>query len=565
QTRLIVKNVPKHIDDKRLREHFVTQGRVTDARVARTAAGKSRLFGFIGFGNEEDAQRAKNFFNGTFLDTSRIQVEVARPKGDTALPRAWSRHTPGSSRFPGVGTALVPEGDDVGPKAAKAGGSDSGRAGGAAADLQKEEFMAVMKRRRDSKFWANDDAMDSMGAAAAERAAAAAAKVQPGKSLEARNGEAGGGSDAGSSSGGADDAGESGDSSSDGDASEEAETASGDTSEDHAAEGGAKNPQRAGMSDMDWLRSRSSLAVDGDASSDDGNGSESSGGGSDDEEDNGEGASMGSDIAAKDATSGEADAAASSEAGAAAAAAEKGAEDPAPEADEEEEDSGRLFVRNLAFDCGEDDLRALFAPFGPVSEVHLPVDELRRGKGFAFVQFMLPENAAAAVVDLDGKPFQGRLLHVLPARVSRGGGGGGNSGGAGGTAAAAPGAGAKTYKARKEAERRAAAGDSSGWNAAFVRSDTVVDALAHRLGVAKGEVLDREESDMALRLALAETQLVRENKEYFQLEGVDLSALDGGRGEGGARPARSDTVILVKNLPFSTEPGELPPLPAVLR
>lgn len=51
----------------------------------------------------------------------------------------------------------------------------------------------------------------------------------------------------------------------------------------------------------------------------------------------------------------------------------------------------------------------------------------------------------------------------------------------------------KSYKEQKEIERRARAGDSVGWNASFVRSDTVVDALADRLGVGKSDILDREE------------------------------------------------------------------------
>lgn len=51
----------------------------------------------------------------------------------------------------------------------------------------------------------------------------------------------------------------------------------------------------------------------------------------------------------------------------------------------------------------------------------------------------------------------------------------------------------KSYKEKKEDERRARAGDSAGWNASFVRADTVVDALADRLGVGKGDILDREE------------------------------------------------------------------------
>jgi hypothetical protein len=38
-------------------------------------------------------------------------------------------------------------------------------------------------------------------------------------------------------------------------------------------------------------------------------------------------------------------------------------------------------------------------------------------------------------------------------------------------------------------------------------------------------VLDREAGDMAVRLALGETQLIAENKDYFRREGVDLDAL----------------------------------------
>ena len=112
---------------------------------------------------------------------------------------------------------------------------------------------------------------------------------------------------------------------------------------------------------------------------------------------------------------------------------------------------------------------------------------------------------------------------------------------------------ARTYKERKEIERRQRAQDDRGWNAGFVRSDTVVDAVADRLNVEKGAVLDREGDGMAVRLALGETFLVAENREFFKKEGVDLSALEGARGsKGGAATARSKTTILVKNLPYST-------------
>jgi multiple RNA-binding domain-containing protein 1 len=33
---------------------------------------KSRLFGFVGFKTEEEAAKAKKYFNNTFIDTSRV-------------------------------------------------------------------------------------------------------------------------------------------------------------------------------------------------------------------------------------------------------------------------------------------------------------------------------------------------------------------------------------------------------------------------------------------------------------------------------------------------------------
>lgn len=39
--------------------------------------------------------------------------------------------------------------------------------------------------------------------------------------------------------------------------------------------------------------------------------------------------------------------------------------------------------------------------------------------GFAFVTFMMPEHAVQAFNDLDGHVFQGRLLHILPAKPKR--------------------------------------------------------------------------------------------------------------------------------------------------
>ena len=77
-SRLIVKNLPKHLDEARLRDHFGKKGFVTDAKIMKKG-NKSRLFGFVGFKSEQEADEAKKFFNQTYIDTSKVTVDFAKP------------------------------------------------------------------------------------------------------------------------------------------------------------------------------------------------------------------------------------------------------------------------------------------------------------------------------------------------------------------------------------------------------------------------------------------------------------------------------------------------------
>ncbi len=62
----------------------------------------------------------------------------------------------------------------------------------------------------------------------------------------------------------------------------------------------------------------------------------------------------------------------------------------------------------------------MFEKYGPIAEVHLPIDKTtKRITGIGFVTFVMPEHAVKALNELDGIVFQGRLLHVLPARSKR--------------------------------------------------------------------------------------------------------------------------------------------------
>ena len=80
-SRLIVKNLPKHLKEVDLARHFESnvalKGTVTDAKIM-TKNNRSRLFGFVGFKSDDEAQAALKYFNNTYLHTSKISVELAK-------------------------------------------------------------------------------------------------------------------------------------------------------------------------------------------------------------------------------------------------------------------------------------------------------------------------------------------------------------------------------------------------------------------------------------------------------------------------------------------------------
>eukprot|EP01147_Barroeca_monosierra_P009320 gene9320-1587_t len=211
--------------------------------------------------------------------------------------------------------------------------------------------------------------------------------------------------------------------------------------------------------------------------------------------------------------------------------------DPLTEKDEGMEVTGRLFVRNLAYLCTEDDLRKLFEQYGTLSEVHLPIDtETKQPKGIAFIRYVSPENAVHAFSELDAK---GRLLHILPARDREHDLGITNFE-------------ENNFKNKKLQELKSKRENSYNWNSLFLRQNAVADSMAHDLQISKGELLNvKSQSGLAVRLALGETRVVEENKRFLKKHGVDLGAF------GQQAKTRSKTTILLKNLPFDSAEAEL--------
>lgn len=154
------------------------------------------------------------------------------------------------------------------------------------------------------------------------------------------------------------------------------------------------------------------------------------------------------------------------------------------------------------------------------------------------VQFADPLSAADAYHNLDGEPFQGRLLHILPGAAKR------ENKLDEFAIAKLP------LKKQKQIKKKAEASSNTfNWNSLFMNQDAVNSTIAERLGVSKFELLDPTSSDAGVKQAIAETSVIQEAKSYFARNGVDLNAFK--------KRDRGDTTILVKNFPYGMTLEEL--------
>ncbi|CAG8453880.1 4105_t:CDS:10 [Ambispora gerdemannii] len=209
-------------------------------------------------------------------------------------------------------------------------------------------------------------------------------------------------------------------------------------------------------------------------------------------------------------------------------------------------ETGRLFVRNLPYICTEEDLRKEFHQFGPLAEVHIPIDrETKKPKGFAYVLYLIPEHAVKAFIELDNKFFMGRLLHILPSWEKKS---------SSFTRVDIQTDKKLSLKKEKENKLKSLAANDFNWNTLYMSSDAVMDSIATRLNVKKSEILDPESENMSARLALAETHIIQETKLFFEKQGIRLDAFSN---TNNTSKERSDTVILVKNISFNTTKEEL--------
>ena len=585
-SRIIVKGLPKAIKEDRLKDTFGVMGTITNCQLKDTKEGIFRRFAFLGFTKESEAEAAIQHFNHTYIDASKITVELASELTDPSKPRAWSRYSKDSSAYQKANQELIKEKKENEKKERMKKRKEEKekrkeeKLNELMADIQGDEgfheFLEVNKAKTNKAFWGNDDV--------------AASAHQEKK---------------GNKEGGIE---EEEEEEEDEKMEEEVEEEQPSTSNvEHAA----IDKKAAKMSDLEYLKSKMtscSMLSDSDESESE---AEKEVKKKMEEDEDESGKEEEKDVVEKSGDefryflkmkgapntvkrkqieeffrpiklvdvkipnirnkkskivtvelSSEED-------------VEKGlkrnkncigpkrvflhkvVERKKPQEaqqkpklwemkmeNEECEDigeSGRLYLRNLAYCCTEDELERLFTKYGPVSEVHLPIDSFtKKVKGFAFVTFMFPEHAVKAFQDLDGKAYMGRLLHILPGQEKK-------------EEQHDDAEGEKNYKKKKLKEQKASASSSHNWNTLFLGVNAVVDTMAEQFDAKKSDILgvDGTKESIGVRVALGETKVVSETRSFLLDNGVSLDSF--------SQPAsaRSKTVILAKNLPANTTAEEL--------
>lgn len=521
-SRIIIKGLPKYLTEDRLKDHFATKGEITDVKLRKNFKGESRRFAFIGFKNVDDADNAVKFFDGSFIDTSKIEVSVAKSFVDPTVPKSFKeKKKEAFDRIKENERRLqAQEEKEREYKKQKLMKKKSKIDEEIDSNPKLKEFMEAMKPASQTKSWSNDvvvnenNGLDESGSD----------NLLLNKVLQMKSSNEAEDKfkndiadeifkvDERESDDEYDDFG--GNNNKKDDEPEEKMFSLNDLPQNedennHQSKDENMENKEEEISDLEWLkRRRIRVKEDG-------------------------------EIVAKQEPikeDGQQDIDTKSE---------KPQEPEEPEQTEEEkaiskiQQTSRLFLRNISYDSKEADFRELFSPFGELEEVHVATDtRTGKSKGFCYVQYQDSNDAIQAYIELDKQIFQGRLLHILPGEE------------------------AKTHKLdeydlknlplkkQRELKKKYEATKSQfSWNSLFLNNDAVMDTIASDLKVDKRDLLDPENSNSAVKQALAEAHVLGDIRKFFENQGIDLTKFKG--------KERDDTVILIKNIPFGTAQDEL--------
>ena len=541
-SRIIVKGLPPYLTESTLRAHFSKRliqthqstnqatDLITDVRILRDRDGKSRRFGFIGYRDDNDAHDAVKYFNGSYIDTARIEVAIARSFADPRVPMSVKERKKEALRrlkereeklLSSQSSSMHGEGQ-----------SSNGRRKHVSIDAEirqdkkLQEFMESVnpgfQRKGNTVIESMEGEVENNRVSESLEAVPSVAQdesdseyedlpaegtrrregIDDGEEIEDEDGKMMTLDQLSNT--------KPGDTHSSGDEN----PGNGDDEDDNAGNMLAKDEA---ISDLDWLKQRRVRIRES-------------------ESEQAEDIQPAEEVSNNDG--------------------EKQEEVTVPEPIEQEPEkteeelaiekinaSGRLFLRNILYSSTEQDFKDLFQPYGELEEVHIALDpKTGSSKGFAYIQFKNPKDAIQAYIELDKQIFQGRLLHILPADKR------------------------KSHrldefdlknmplKKQRELKRKANASKQTfAWNSLYMNQDAVLSSVASKLGIQKSELIDPENSSSAVKQALAEAHVIGDVRKYFEERGVDLTKF----GELKNPNQRDDRVILVKNFPYGTTREEL--------
>ncbi|GMM57565.1 RNA-binding ribosome biosynthesis protein [Maudiozyma humilis] len=514
-SRIIVKGLPTYLTDEALREHFAKRlvhthhsthvaQLLTDARVVRDRAGQSRRFAFLGYRDAADAEDAVRYFDGSYIGTARIAVQQALSFADPAVPQGVRERKREAYRRMREREQQLQEESAAPSKKQKQKESIDAEI---SRNQQLQEFIETMKPSANVGAWekpapAQTETVSENGDGDADDDAPAENPLlSQARALHSDNAEDSGSDGEYAAFGG--ESGETGEEEEPMMRLDEVQTQDAadvtDVTDAPGADGSLA--QDGAVSDLDWLKQRRVRIRDSDAP-------------------------VAAPVPVENTET--------------AASVEPLSPRLSPEevAISKIRESSRLFLRNILYSATEQDFTALFSPFGTLTEVHVALDtRTGQSKGFAYVQFADPDAAVRAYIELDKQIFQGRLLHILPADAK------------------------KSHrldefdlknmplKKQRELKKKAhAARQTFAWNSLYMNQDAVLSSVASRLGMQKAELVDPENSNSAVKQALAEAHVIGDVRKYFESKGVDLAKF----GALKSPDQRDDCVILVKNFPYGT-------------
>ncbi|EGW31452.1 multiple RNA-binding domain-containing protein 1 [Spathaspora passalidarum NRRL Y-27907] len=509
-SRLIVKGLPKYYTEDKLREYFSKQGDVTDVKLMKKRNGESRRFAFIGYKSTEDAEQAARFFNRSFIDTARIDVELAKTFSDPNVPLSFKeKRRRDEDRLRMEEERLIEQENRAQMKRQKVKG---------VSEIDEEisknpklrEYMEVMKPSHQVKSWANDSIADGSGGPSVKDLEDALNGKNETKSTVDEH-EVLQVEDAGS-----DDEYTDFNTNRNNEEEEEEEEqmmSLADLNDEQGKEQTQEEENLAAnedVSDLDWLKSRRIRIKENEQ--EDSNNEQQEQTEEPSEEPKKQPRMQAPVVPQKS---------------------------PEEQTVEKLQETGRLFIRNILYDSTENDFRNLFEPYGTLEEVHIAIDtRTGKSKGFVYVQFANPEDAVRAYKSLDKQIFQGRLLHILAGdkkkdhRLSE--------------------FDLKNLPLKKQRDlkkKAQAAKTQFSWNSLYMNNDAVLESVASKLGLTKAQLIDPQSSSSAVKQALAEAHVIGDVRKYFEDRGIDLTTFD--------RKERDDKIILVKNFPFGTTIEEL--------